>query len=101
MCVVDITPKSCSAASLNSSDGDIQYSLKDTDSLGDVQAVSSATFVELLLAAARALCPVIRRFVSLGLNRVWLHAGDCAYQCVLHSLPCCANSILCVQTPFL
>ena len=45
-----------------------------------VQAISSAAFVELLLAAARALCPVIRRFLSLGLNRVWLNAGQTAYQ---------------------
>ena len=38
--------------------------------------------VELLLAAARAMAPVIRRFISLGLNRVWLHAGETVYQCV-------------------
>ncbi len=37
--------------------------------------------MDLLLLAARALGPVIRRFISLGLNRVWLKAGDTAYRC--------------------
>ena len=36
--------------------------------------------MDLLLLAARALGPVIRRFISLGLNRVWLKAGDVAYK---------------------
>lgn len=36
--------------------------------------------VELLLAAAAAMAPVIRRFISLGLNRVWLTAGDTVYR---------------------
>ena len=45
-----------------------------------MQKRSSSCFVELLLAAARALGPVIRRFISLGLNRVWLDAGDAAYR---------------------
>jgi len=42
-------------------------------------AASSGAFVALLLAAARALAPVIRSFISLGLNRVWLSAGDAAF----------------------
>lgn len=46
-----------------------------------VQEESSDAFVDLLLLAARALGPVIRRFISLGLNRVWLKAGDTAYKC--------------------
>lgn len=46
-----------------------------------VQEESSDAFVDLLLLAARALGPVIRRFISLGLNRVWLKAGDTAYRC--------------------
>jgi hypothetical protein len=45
------------------------------------QADDSDVAVELLLAAARAMAPVIRRFISLGLNRVWLDAGDTVYQC--------------------
>lgn len=36
-------------------------------------------FVQLLLAAAGALAPVIRRFIGLGLNRVWLSAGEMAF----------------------
>ena len=47
------------------------------------QEESSGCFVDLLLLAARALGPVIRRFISLGLNRVWLKAGDTAYRCSL------------------
>lgn len=35
--------------------------------------------VTLLVTAAVALGPVIRRFISLGLNRVWLESGDVAY----------------------
>ena len=46
----------------------------------NVQKKASDCFVELLLAAARALGPVIRRFISLGLNRVWLDAGSTAYR---------------------
>ncbi|DBB17173.1 TPA: hypothetical protein ACH3X3_014241 [Trebouxia sp. C0006] len=43
-------------------------------------AVNSTAFIELLLAAGRALGPIIRQFFSLGLNRVWLNAGDTAYK---------------------
>lgn len=39
----------------------------------------SSVQVTLLLTAAVALGPVIRRFISLGLNRVWLESGDVAY----------------------
>ena len=35
---------------------------------------------QLLLAAATAMGPLIRRFISLGLNRVWLKSGDVAYR---------------------
>ena len=33
----------------------------------------------LLLCAARSLGPTIRKFISMGLNRVWLRSGDVAY----------------------
>lgn len=36
--------------------------------------------VALLVAGGRALGPIIRRFISLGLNRVWLKSGDVAYR---------------------
>jgi lysophospholipid hydrolase len=42
-------------------------------------------YIGLLLAAGLALAPVIRRFISLGLNRVWLNSGDTIYRRV--SLP--------------
>jgi len=37
-------------------------------------------YIGLLLAAGLALAPVIRRFISLGLNRVWLNSGDTIYR---------------------
>ena len=37
-------------------------------------------FVDLLLLAGRALGPIIRRFISLGLNRVWTRAGNTVYR---------------------
>ena len=37
-------------------------------------------YIGLLLAAGLALAPIIRRFISLGLNRVWLHSGDTIYR---------------------
>ena len=57
-----------------------------------LQRHRSDAFIELLLAAARSLCPVIRRFLSMGLNRVWLKAGRTAYQCApaLQHAPCTA-----------
>ena len=33
----------------------------------------------LLLCAARSLGPTIRKFISMGLNRVWLRSGEVAY----------------------
>ncbi|KAL6769235.1 hypothetical protein ACKKBG_A18025 [Auxenochlorella protothecoides x Auxenochlorella symbiontica] len=42
--------------------------------------LKSAVYIDLLLGAARALGPVVRQFTSLGLNRVWLHAGDVVYR---------------------
>ena len=47
-----------------------------------LQAHHPRPFIELLLAAGRALGPIIRQFFSLGLNRVWLNAGDTAYKYV-------------------
>jgi len=49
------------------------------EELDALLAASPQAFVALLLAAAGALAPVIRRFISLGLNRVWLAAGDAAF----------------------
>jgi len=39
-----------------------------------------AVVTDLLLAAARALGPTIRQFISLGLTREWYHAGDVVYR---------------------
>lgn len=45
------------------------------------QVAHPGLFVEVLLAAGQALAPLIRRFISLGLNRMWLHSGDTIYRC--------------------
>ena len=42
--------------------------------------VSLSHTLQLLLAAATAMGPLIRRFIFLGLNRVWLKSGDVAYR---------------------
>lgn len=78
LCVraADVTPKqSCSLG-------------MPTNCIAGAQADDSDIAVELLLAAARAMAPVIRRFISLGLNRVWLDAGDTVYQCALSACLC-------------
>jgi len=46
----------------------------------DEEQEPEAVVLPLLLAAARAMGPLIRRFIGLGLNRVWLNSGDVAYQ---------------------
>ena len=51
---------------------------------GCLQVHHPRSFIELLLAAGRALGPIIRQFFSLGLNRVWLNAGDTAYKYASH-----------------
>eukprot|EP00983_Pelagomonas_calceolata_P087878 1157065-Pelagomonas_calceolata.AAC.1 len=37
-------------------------------------------FLNTPIAAAKAMGPLIRRFIGLGLNRVWLNSGDVAYR---------------------
>ena len=58
------------------------------------QRLRSDAFIELLLAAARSLCPLIRRFLSMGLNRVWLKAGHTAYQ---YAILLILMSVLCAS----
>jgi CRP-like cAMP-binding protein len=41
---------------------------------------SQSAYLDILFAGSKALAYYIRRFVSLGLNRVWLRAGDVAYK---------------------
>ena len=75
------------------------------------QAVNSTAFIELLLAAGRALGPIIRQFFSLGLNRVWLNAGDTAYKyasaCIwschdfLHNLGALCGHVACKYAAYL
>lgn len=55
---------------------------------GGVQVAAPQRFVALLLAAGQSLAPLIRRFVSLGLNRVWLHSGDAIYRCSTDAQHC-------------
>lgn len=42
--------------------------------------ISQAAYLDILLAGSKALGYCIRRFVSLGLNRVWIRSGDVVYQ---------------------
>jgi hypothetical protein len=46
----------------------------------NVQVAYPGLYVDILLAAGQALAPLIRRFISLGLNRMWLHSGDTIYR---------------------
>jgi lysophospholipid hydrolase len=43
-------------------------------------AYRQASYLEILLTAGKALGPKIRRFLRLGLNRVWLRAGEYAFR---------------------
>jgi len=43
-------------------------------------AVSRQAYLEVLLTAGKSLGPTIRRFLTLGLNRVWLRAGEYAFR---------------------
>ena len=45
-----------------------------------MQVAYPGLYVDILLAAGQALAPLIRRFISLGLNRMWLHSGDTIYR---------------------
>ena len=38
-----------------------------------------AAYIATLLAASCSLAHLLRQFISLGLNRVWLSAGEAAY----------------------
>lgn len=46
----------------------------------NLQVAYPGLYVDILLAAGQALAPLIRRFISLGLNRMWLHSGDTIYR---------------------
>lgn len=48
--------------------------------LQNLLEVSTSAYLDLLFAGSKALAYCIRKFVSLGLNRVWLRAGDVAYK---------------------
>lgn len=45
-----------------------------------ILASSPGAYLDVLFAASKALGYIIRRFVSLGLNRVWTRSGDVVYQ---------------------
>jgi len=48
--------------------------------LEKLRITNAQAFISLLVTAARAMGPLIREFISLGLNRVWLHAHDVAFR---------------------
>ena len=81
----------CVVTDSGSGDGERQEGVPEADARGalvlaigteELEALLNANtpaFVALLLAAAGSLSPVIRRFIALGLNRVWLASGDAAF----------------------
>jgi len=48
--------------------------------LEKLRITSTKAFISLLVTAAKAMGPMIRKFISLGLNRVWLHAHDIPFR---------------------
>ena len=48
--------------------------------LDELRASSVEAYVATLLATSCALSHLLREFISLGLNRVWLSAGECAFE---------------------
>jgi CRP-like cAMP-binding protein len=48
--------------------------------LENILASSPGAYLDVLFAASKSLGYIIRRFVSLGLNRVWTRSGDIIYQ---------------------
>ena len=48
--------------------------------LEKLRVTSKKAFISLLVTASRAMGPLIRKFISLGLNRVWLHAHDIPFR---------------------
>ena len=67
-----------SGAEVDTADGAIVWAF-GPQQLDALLHANPAAFVALLLAAAGSLSPVIRRFIALGLNRVWLASGDSAF----------------------
>ncbi len=47
---------------------------------GSPEEAATKLFLEVMLAAAKALGPMIRQFIGLGLNRVWGTAGSVIYR---------------------
>ena len=62
--------------------------------LPPINITSPLLLLQLLLATANAMGPLIRRFISLGLNRVWLKSGDLAYRQGERSFSSCTFLIL-------
>jgi hypothetical protein len=50
------------------------------DELTALRAHEPAVYVAVLLAATTSLSKLLRQFIGLGLNRVWLKAGESAYK---------------------
>lgn len=67
----------------------------------NVQVAYPGLYIDILLAAGQALAPLIRRFISLGLNRMWLHSGDTIYRFAqsYNRKKCCGPPGACAQAP--
>jgi predicted acylesterase/phospholipase RssA/CRP-like cAMP-binding protein len=55
-------------------------STTNNDNDDTTSTAAGAVVTDLLLAAARALGPTIRQFISYGLTREWYHAGEVVYR---------------------
>lgn len=70
----------CSLAeSFTSAKSSIENNHEDMET-GEEENATAPLVVDILLAASRALGPLIRRFVGMGLSRVWLRSGDVIYR---------------------
>jgi lysophospholipid hydrolase len=50
------------------------------EELERLKAADTSSFVALLILAVQSLSPLIRRFITLGLNRVWANAGETVFE---------------------
>ena len=71
-------PKAPAVSSSSNPQECVVYSIGARE-LAALKERSPEAFIATVLAASCSLSPLLRRFISLGLNRVWLSAGEAAY----------------------
>eukprot|EP00898_Chlorokybus_atmophyticus_P004975 jgi/Chlat1/5479/Chrsp36S05433 len=57
-----------------------QLAIFSHEDLERLQERAPQLFLQIMLLAARSLAALIRRFITLGLNRVWHHSGETVYE---------------------